>query len=89
MTIKNFMEKAQELDDTYKPMNKDDKRKYSEMLAEITELWSNAACLGYLRKACSVAKREGIINEEQEKFLINEMKYQFDMMSIPEAEEMY
>ena len=82
MTVKDFMENNQKLDDKFKSSNG---AKLSETMAACTSVWSNDACRGYL---IAVAKRLKM-SPEKIKSMLNAVEEAFSDYTIDEAEKIY
>ena len=82
MTIKEYLDKAKELDDKF--INRNGKL-YSETVTETTDIWSNDACRGYLLYACESLN----IDEKTRQALLSELRHAFDDYTTDQAEKHY
>ena len=83
MTINAYLEKARSVDAQMTPVGH--AKKWSESLAENTEVWSNDAVKGYVLKAMRDAK---LRTSTIDKVLIC-LHYAFDAMTVEEAKSYY
>lgn len=82
MTIKDYLDDLQKLDDKFKWS---DGKKYSEGIAECTSIWSNDACRGYL----IVAAKQLKLSKIEIGKLLRYLNYAFDCYTQDEAEQVY
>ena len=82
MTIKEFIESYQSMDDKYKSPNGS---KLSETMAKCTSVWSNDACRGYLIATAKCLN----MSVKDIKALLKAVNEQFSYYSIVEAEKIY
>lgn len=82
MTIKDYLDDVQKLDDKFRWK---DGKKYSEGMAEMTSIWDNDACRGYLIAAAKRLKmsREKIIS------LLGAIDVAFSDLTQDEAAKIY
>lgn len=82
MTIKEFMEKNQALDNKF---TNPDGKKLSEVMAETASIWSNDSAKGYVIKAAQSLK----MSRKQIDELLQRMQWAFDDLTVEEAEKLY
>lgn len=83
MTINAYLEKARSVDDRMTPVGHD--KKWSEALAENTDVWDNDAVKGYVLKAMRDAK---LRTSTIDKVLIR-LHWAFSDMTVEEAKSYY
>lgn len=82
MTIKDYLDDLQKLDDKFKCS---DGKKYSETMAECTSVWDNDACRGYLMTAAKRLK----MSREKIVALLDAIDLAFSDLTQDEAAKIY